>query len=371
MKLFHVSDTHLGYSAYARMDPERGINQREADFYDSWGRFVEISLRENPDIILHSGDLFDSVRPSNRAISFALERIKEITDSGIEFVAISGNHETPRLKETGSVFRILEHLPHCHMIFDGGMQKIVLDGIEILCLPHSTEEVFRKGLFAAADLERELPRIVMMHAGVVGLGVFRTEEINELILNPSDLDRLSADYIALGHYHEYTQVSSNTFYSGSTERLSISEASSEKGFIEVDLESGGRKFRILPSRKMIDLSAIDFNTDDANEAKRIILQNLESEDIEGAIVRMTIKGLSRNAQRSLDMNSIRRIAQNALSFELKILREEEEQTIRSSDAHIGTLEQELRKYLQMSPLGDDEKKRLEELALKYFSEQEE
>lgn len=95
MKIFHVSDTHLGYSAFAKLDPERGFNQREADFYDAFERFVDLSLKEKPDLILHTGDLFDSVRPSNRAISFALSEIRKLADAKIKFIAISGNHETP------------------------------------------------------------------------------------------------------------------------------------------------------------------------------------------------------------------------------------------------------------------------------------
>ena len=35
MKILHMADTHLGYSAYRKMNSE-GINQREADIYTSF-----------------------------------------------------------------------------------------------------------------------------------------------------------------------------------------------------------------------------------------------------------------------------------------------------------------------------------------------
>ena len=32
-------------------------------------------LKTKPDLIIHAGDLFDSVRPNNRAITFAIKQI--------------------------------------------------------------------------------------------------------------------------------------------------------------------------------------------------------------------------------------------------------------------------------------------------------
>ena len=75
MKIFHLADTHLGFSAYNKIDPDSGLNQREIDFYSVFQRFVDIALETKPDLILHSGDFFDSVRPTNRAISFVMDQL--------------------------------------------------------------------------------------------------------------------------------------------------------------------------------------------------------------------------------------------------------------------------------------------------------
>lgn len=369
MRIFHVSDTHIGYSAFARIDSDTGINQREVDFYTSFERFVEIALKEHPGLIIHSGDLFDTVRPSNRAISFALQQIKKLSDAGIPFVAISGNHETPRLKETGSVFRILEHLPNCSFVYENGFKRIVSDGVEIMCHPHASDEEFRQGMAAASEVEKEHPRIVMLHVGVVGLGVFRTDEINELILKPSDMDP-KADYIALGHYHEFTEISKNTAYAGSTERLSISEANSEKGFIDLDLDSGNKRFVMLPTRPMIDIPALKLEGENASEVRDRILDELEGREIDDAIIRMTVRGISRDAHRSLDLNRIRKYAQKALNFELRIERDEKEQVIGGATSHIGSLEEEFRRYLEQRCPEPEERKKLNLIAMDFFEERE-
>ena len=99
MRIVHLSDTHLGYAAYGRVN-DRGLNQREEDVFAAFSRVVDATLEIHPDVVIHAGDLFDSVRPTNRAVSFAVEQILRLAKRGIPFVAISGNHETPKLRET-------------------------------------------------------------------------------------------------------------------------------------------------------------------------------------------------------------------------------------------------------------------------------
>ncbi|MDH4122997.1 MAG: DNA repair exonuclease [Thermoplasmata archaeon] len=366
MKIFHVSDTHLGYTAYSKIDSERGLNQREADFNDAFERFVDASLRDRPSLVIHTGDLFDSVRPSNRAISFAMEQIRRLSEAGIGFVAISGNHETPRLSETGSVFRILEHLENCDLVYEGDLKIIDKEGVEILALPHTNDERFKEGTKKISEKKSENKRIVMMHTGVVGLGVFRTNEINELLMTSSEIDR-EADYVALGHYHNFVEITDNCCYAGSTERASISEAGVEKGYVSLDLERNIRKFMPIKTRKMIDMPTIDVSGSDAASVKKTLIREIESRDIDGAILRMTLSGLSRDTQRDLDMNSIRRQVDSALNFELKIMNREEEQLIQSENPHIGRLEEEFSQFLQKTSAENFDKKRLEKLALDLFA----
>ena len=123
MRFLHVSDTHIGFSAYHKVTPA-GLNQREQDFFDAFARAVDLALGERVDAVLHSGDLFDSVRPSNRAVAFAMEQVKRLGEAGIPFVVIAGNHETPKLRETGSVFRFLEFLPNTFPVYRGQYERV-------------------------------------------------------------------------------------------------------------------------------------------------------------------------------------------------------------------------------------------------------
>ena len=115
MKILHIADTHLGYSAYRKVT-EDGINQREIDAYNAFKEFVDYSIKTKPDLIIHAGDLFDSVRPNNRAITFALDQIIRLSDAKIPCVIIAGNHEHPKLKETGHILNIFDHIQNIYPI---------------------------------------------------------------------------------------------------------------------------------------------------------------------------------------------------------------------------------------------------------------
>ncbi|PNX52722.1 MAG: DNA repair exonuclease, partial [Thermoplasmata archaeon M9B2D] len=117
MRILHCADTHLGYSAYRKVTAE-GVNQREIDIYDAFSQFVDYAVKTKPDLVLHAGDLFDSVRPTNRAITVAIQQILRLSQENIPFIVISGNHETPKLKETGNIFTIFEHLDHVYPIYN-------------------------------------------------------------------------------------------------------------------------------------------------------------------------------------------------------------------------------------------------------------
>jgi len=132
MKILHLADTHIGYSAYRRVDSASGLNQREVDVYGALEEFVEYAIDTHPDLILHAGDLFDSVRPTNRAISHVLDLMLKLSDEEIPFVVISGNHETPRLRETGSVFRLFEHIEGVYPVYAGEYEPIRFDDIGVL-----------------------------------------------------------------------------------------------------------------------------------------------------------------------------------------------------------------------------------------------
>lgn len=56
MMFVHIADNHLGYRQY-------NLDDREKDIYDSFKLCIKKILEIKPDVVLHSGDLFNDLRP--------------------------------------------------------------------------------------------------------------------------------------------------------------------------------------------------------------------------------------------------------------------------------------------------------------------
>jgi DNA repair protein SbcD/Mre11 len=199
MKILHVADTHLGYSAYRRVT-EDGINQREMDTYDAFKQFIDCALKSKPDLVIHAGDLFDSVRPTNRAITFAIHQILRLSKQEIPFVIIAGNHEHPKLKETGHIFSILDHIENVYPIYSASYEIIPfeIDGnkITIHAIPQTTtKQEFNDNLKKLKPETNADYNILLAHGGVKGIKEFSMNEFNELII-PTQYLKSNFDYIA-------------------------------------------------------------------------------------------------------------------------------------------------------------------------------
>jgi DNA repair protein SbcD/Mre11 len=58
----------LGYTRYAKLCPQTNRNQREVDVQEAYKKAVDAILEREVDLVIHSGDVFDSVRPATHVI---------------------------------------------------------------------------------------------------------------------------------------------------------------------------------------------------------------------------------------------------------------------------------------------------------------
>ena len=360
MRFLHIADTHLGFQAYSKLD-DTGINQRESDCYSAFNQSMDIAIEEKVDFVLHAGDLFHKIRPSNRTISQALAGISKLAQEDIPFLVISGNHSTPRLRETGSVFRIFDFFPKIHSIYKSRYETIEMNDCHLHLIPHC---------ISSQALLEELHKVKMkngknvlsLHAGIIGIDVFRMGDLNEVLVTPGDIN-MGADYVALGHYHKFTNLFDRVYYSGSTERLSFSEVDGGKGVILVDEST--QRFIPLHTRGMVDLAPID--CDGMDERGVIDSATEKLQNLDGKIVRLTLRNLDRNVYRTLDFRKIKELGKDALHLELR--RElQAEKNLLPERSSIGDLGEEIRDF--WARRGDKNKNfdALLKLALKYLDE---
>ena len=368
-RIFHVADTHIGYSAYRKMDVATGLNQREVDTYEAFTQFVDYALKAKPDAVIHAGDLFDSVRPTNRAISFVLNQLIRLSAAGIPFVAISGNHETPRLKETGSVLSLFEHIPDVHVVYESFHKTVALDGISVHAVPHCDDIEAEKNKLTQNNAGFN---IALLHASVPGAGqpTFLMGEFNEQIVGIDDLTDF--DYIALGHFHGYTKVKANAYYAGSTERFSFNEVNDTKGFLEVNLRGDSETeviFHPLKIRAMTDLEPVVCSTLNAQEIGTVIKQRIQECNPQDKVVRLKVQDIATPMYHSLDFDALKQLTKSAVHFEMKYEFRLDSESPYAEQPAFHSLHTEFEKFIGQYTIGTQvDKEKLKALGMKYMLE---
>ena len=369
MKILHVADTHLGYSAYRRVT-EDGVNQREMDTYDAFKQFIDFALKSKPDLVIHAGDLFDSVRPTNRAITFAIHQILRLSKQEIPFVIIAGNHEHPKLKETGHIFSVLDHIENVYPIYNASYETIPfeIDGnkITIHAIPQTTtKQEFNDNLKKLKPETNADYNILLAHGGVKGIKEFSMNEFNELII-PTQYLKSNFDYMALGHYHKYVKVSENAFYSGSTECFTFSDAGEQKGFIELELKDGKIKHNFVPlkNRPMIDSGPINCSNLSLDEVMKCIKKTIKEIEPRGKVFRIILDGIPSHIYRGIDFSTIRAQSSEAVHYEIKANVIKEGEAKASETSKIDALANEFEVFLRKQSI--EEKETLLKIGLEYI-----
>jgi len=290
LKIFHFSDTHLGYSDLDVLN-EENINQREADFYDAFSQVIEQIKKIKPDYIIHTGDLFHRSSPSNRAITFALEQFKTINALNIPFILIAGNHSTPRTNLSSPILKIFENFENIYVSFNQEYKKVEFKEVIFHTLPHMNDETTALSQIelCEAGINADKKNIMMMHCSVGAS--YLMQEFGEWVF-PREKEYIfeKMDYVALGHWHGFGQVGkhANVYYSGSTERTSLNDKRNSKGFIEINLDDATssktaslfgstdiqfKEIRIRPIiQKELDCKEYDNALIDASDTKDAIVE---------------------------------------------------------------------------------------------------
>ena len=352
MKIVHIADTHLGYSAYRKIS-DNGFNQREEDVILSFLDAVDKILNLRPAVVIHSGDLFDSVRPTNRIVRIGIEQLLRIYNAKIPLVLISGNHETPKQIYKGSIYSIFEALPLdkklFNIVYKDKYETFSFEGLTVHAIPQcSNDEIFKNEL-KNIKLNPDTKNVLMLHAGVSGMREFSHGESNELLVDYDWINRSKFDYVALGHYHGCVNVAKNAWFSGSSERMSFNEVGQAKGFLEVDLTNETKVNLIqVRTRTMVDMPAIDASGKDSVMLLDEIAGIIEKEKPSGKIIRMTVKNIPQHVMNALDTKKIREVAKDAVHFEPKYEKLNEEGKLEEVKISSGGIREEFRSFLDAS-----------------------
>lgn len=364
VRIFHTSDTHLGHAQYTRTDAT-GLNQREADVYAAWHAFIDLAVAGRPDLVIHAGDLFDGVRPSNRALAHALEGFLKLSRANIPTVAIAGNHEHPRMRETGSAFRLFEHLAGIHVVYQGQRETIrfttAAGPVRVHAVPQCADNETLAQQTLAAPTGDDALDILVLHGSVPSVAAFQHAEFNELTLDTSWF--APHDYVALGHHHGVQQVGPNAWYCGAPERVSMAEAKQEKGFLDVQLVASTPpqvQFRPLATRMYADLPAIDATGLSADALKQAACAALLRVPT-GSVARLRLVELDANLRGTLDMRAIQQAGAHLVHLDLRMEWSDVDRPLRGA-TEVGPLGTEFIAFAAAQPMAGVNRERVVEKA---------
>jgi predicted phosphodiesterase len=304
MKIVHLADTHLGFRQFSgKLDPDRTLNQRECDVYAVWHRAVDVAIERHVGAVVHAGDLFDSARPSPRALAEAIDGFARLRDAGIPMVAIAGNHSTPRFRSGGSVFEILERFGVKAVWKEP--QTIRIGGVAFHAVPHEADaRQLRDDVAALIPDADAAANVLILHAGLDGVPAPGYGEVNAISLDREILVHAPFDYIAMGHLHRFQAPQVNAIYPGSLERLDFGDVDGDKAVVEIDLSvpagaSGFVTRHPIKPRPVID-RVVTCTACDQSAVVARVAQAFDGASLDGAIVRVRLEELGRDVWGALD-----------------------------------------------------------------------
>jgi len=271
MRILHTSDWHIGHRLY-----ERSRIDEHRQFLD-W--LLDIIKEERIDVLLVSGDIFDSALPSAESVDLYyrfLFRLYSETDSSA--VIISGNHdsairlsapkkflEMARIRVVGA---ISENLEECIITLEKQNSLVAIVAVPYLSegeiLSHISFESqidrttrYREALKAlymqcasplpkgvgGCKMSKDIPKILMGHFFLQGGEASDSERAvqigGSMPVLASDLPE-NIDYVALGHLHRPQQIKGREYpivYSGSPLPMTFKEATYDKKLYILDLNT--------------------------------------------------------------------------------------------------------------------------------------
>lgn len=271
MKLFHLSDLHIGkrVNEFSMIEDQKYILTQ----------ILYAADQEKPDGILISGDVYDRTIPTAEAVQVFDAFLTRLSEQKIPAFIISGNHDSAERLAFGSSLMGKSGI-YFSKVYDGTVEKIPMQDaygtVWIYLLPFLRPSTIRHALperaeevQSAADavrialeqtkIDEKERNVLLAHQFVTGAKRCDAEE-----LQVGDVDQIPAElfalfeYVALGHIHSTQKVGRETVrYCGAPLKYSFSEAGQEKSITVVELkEKGSVDLRTIPLKPLHDLRKI-------------------------------------------------------------------------------------------------------------------
>ncbi|WP_213814869.1 exonuclease SbcCD subunit D [Glaciihabitans sp. dw_435] len=258
MKILHTSDWHIGrtFHGQSTLDHLRQV----------FGAMVEIVKQNDVDVVVVSGDIFDSSMPSAENFTVLSTVLRDIKAAGASVVMTSGNHDSATRLGFQSEWAGLAGI-HVITGFDQYLRPIIIEDeygpVNFYGIPYLEPSLIRHHYpshelktheqvltFAMDGIRADIARsdarsVVLSHCFVSDVAASSEATDVERDITAGGLNLVPAaafdgpDYVALGHIHGRTTITERVRYSGAPLHYSFGEAAKPRGGWLVTLDAGG------------------------------------------------------------------------------------------------------------------------------------
>ncbi len=281
MRLGFTGDFHLGF----------GVGRRKGEAARQAERAMRVLKRQKVDLVVNTGDIFDTVVPRPEALRDAASifglfrpklRLRGVNrpDSENGMIAIHGNHER-RIRGEVNPVKLLEHLGLVTYLHNSG---VVADGAELFGVG-SVPETYAPKVFRGLQVRPTTsnPSFFVFHQNV------RPYIPTKDSLEFSDLPA-GFNYYVDGHIHT-PRLEKNFLITGSTVMTSLAKSEAEK-FVWVWEDGQFEKFT-FKTRPFIHIAVDAGGMDPKDIVKKVkhqIEETLSQDFDEEPLVRVVVHG---------------------------------------------------------------------------------
>ena len=272
MKIFHLSDLHLGkrINGYSMLEDQKFILER----------ILTSVEEEKPQAVVIAGDVYDKATPSEEAVALLDDFLCKLAalEKRPEVFVIYGNHDSAERLSFGN--RLIEKSGvHLSPVFNGTIKSVEMTdengAVAFYLLPfikpsdvrnaypeakvESYTDAVREAL-CHLDLDAAKRNVLVAHQFVTDSVRSDSEDVAVGGMDNVDAAAFEGfDYVALGHLHRPQAVpgNGNIRYSGTPLKYSISEKDDKKGILVVEMGAKGDiEYRIIPLVPLHDMREI-------------------------------------------------------------------------------------------------------------------
>ena len=294
MKIFHLSDLHLGkrINGYSMLEDQKYILER----------ILTSVKEEQPQAVIIAGDVYDKPMPSEEAVALLYDFLFKLIalEKRPEVFVIYGNHDSAERLSFGNRL-IRQSGVHLSPVFNGEIKPVTLTddygAVSFHMLPFIKPSDARNAYPDASiesytdavretirhlDLDDTQRNVLIAHQFVTDAVRCDSEDVTV-----GGMDNVNAvafdgfDYVALGHLHRPQAVpgKADIRYCGTPLKYSISEKDDEKGILVVEMAAKGNvNYRTIPLLPLHDMRVIKGTYDELT-----LLKNYEGTNTEDYI----------------------------------------------------------------------------------------